>query len=270
MNMPDEQPLVQFYRLIDGVVAPRQADRSAAGTLPTRAFRYCQAAANAAAFGWWLFPPTDLTVLWDGHDIFWAFPETDQWLPLQPSAQAPDFGSTFDAAAPEQLRGYSPPMLTALPEPGTLQIWTGLIARSRPDWHLLLRAPANLPLPGGFTLYEGIVETDTWFGPLFTNLRLTRTNTPIRLRPDYPFLQAQPVRRGVYSPDTLSSMSIISDMAGMSPVDWDDYNRTVVIPNLSQNRPHGSYAVRSRKRQAMAARCPITHQVSDASWPMPT
>ena len=28
-----------------------------------------------------------------------------------------------------------------------------------------------------------IIETDRWYGPLFTNVRLTRTNAPIEFRP---------------------------------------------------------------------------------------
>jgi hypothetical protein len=88
----------------------------------------------------------------------------------------------FDILAPPGLAGCSPPFLTALAEPGTVQIWSGLAVRSAADWSLHVRAPANLPMPGGFVAYEGIVETDRWFGPLFTNIRLTRTNTPVVFR----------------------------------------------------------------------------------------
>jgi hypothetical protein len=83
---------------------------------------------------------------------------------LQPAAQFPGHAARFDEAAPEGLRGCAPPFLTVLPEPGTVQIWTGLMARAAPDWSLLVRAPANLPAPGGYAVYEGIVESDRWFG----------------------------------------------------------------------------------------------------------
>jgi hypothetical protein len=164
-------PIVHFYRLIEQARVPQRADRSAAGTLPTRPYRYCEAVTTAAAYGWWVFPPADLQFLWDGHDIFWQCTGWEDWLPLMPAAQFPGFAARFDDAAPASLAGCSPPLLTALPEPGTLQIWTGLLARTAPDWSLLIRAPANLPLPGGFSMYEGIVETDRWFGPLFINQR---------------------------------------------------------------------------------------------------
>ena len=34
---------IKFYRFIPGARAPQRADRSAAGSMPTRAFRYCEA-----------------------------------------------------------------------------------------------------------------------------------------------------------------------------------------------------------------------------------
>ena len=118
---------------------------------------------------------------------------------ISPAAQFPDFSDAFDNAAPEGLQGCAPPFLTALPEPGMVQIWTGLMASTAPGWSLLVRPPANLALPGGYSLYEGIIETDTWFGPLFTNLRLTRTHKPIHLKANFPLLQVQPLPREAYA-----------------------------------------------------------------------
>jgi hypothetical protein len=242
-------PIIRFYRLIGEARFPQRADRSAAGTLPTRAYRYCQAVTAATSFGWWVFPPTDLQFLWDGHDIFWQCTGGPDWLPLMPSAQFPDFAGRFDGDAPESLRGCSPPFLTALPEPGTLQIWTGLMARTAADWSLLIRAPANLPSPGGYTMYEGIVEADRWFGPLFTNLRFTRTHTPVRLRADFPLAQVQPLPRIAYADATLGATANMPDMGGMSASDWADYRTTIAIPNASPDRPYGAYAVGARKRE---------------------
>jgi hypothetical protein len=241
--------LVRFYRMIEKSRPPQRADRSAAGTLPTRAYRYCEAVTSATAFGWWAFPPTDLLLLWDGMDIYWQYEGVSDWLPLMPSAQFPGFAAQFNAAAPPALHDCSPPFLTALPESGLLQVWTGLMARTAPGWHLLLRAPPNLPGAGGFSLYEGIVATDRWFGPLFTNLRLTRTNAPVRLRADFPFLHLQPVQQIAYSDETLSSMQFVSNMDGLQESDWADYRSTIVVPNDDPDRVLGTYALSARKRR---------------------
>jgi hypothetical protein len=247
-------PVVRFYRLVTQARIPQRADRSAVGTLPTRAYRYCESVRSATAFGWWVFPPTDLMLLWDGIDILWKSEESSDWEPLLPSAQFPGFEQEFDAVAPPAVQGCSPPFLTALPEPGLLQIWTGLMVRTSPGWHLLLRAPANLPAPGGVILFEGIVATDRWFGPLFVNLRLTRTHIPVRLRPDYPFLQLQPLQQYVYSDHILSSSQTVSDIHELQDTDWTDYQSTIVVPNKDPDRAFGAYAIASRKRQNNA--CP--------------
>jgi hypothetical protein len=252
-------PIVHFYRLIDEARLPQRADRSAAGTLPTRAYRYCEAVTSASGFGWWIFPPTDLQFMWDGYDIFWQCTGWQDWQPLMPTAQFPDFSSRFDQAAPTSLNGCSPPFLSALPEPGTLQIWTGLMARTAPEWSLLIRAPANLPLPGGYTMYEGIVESDHWFGPLFTNIRFTRTDAPIRLRPDFPFAQVQPLPRVAYADATLGATATTAEIENLEASDWDAYKATIADPNKDPDRSFGDYAVRTRKRSR--AGCPLHHAV---------
>ena len=66
------------------------------------------------------------------------------------------------------------------------------MALTQPNWSLLVRSPANYPKQDGYTAYQGIIETDEWFGPLFINLRLTRTDTPITLRTDIPLMQSSP------------------------------------------------------------------------------
>jgi len=243
------EPVVQFYGLIGQARPPQRADRSAAGTLPTRAYRYCEAVASAAGFGWWAFSPLEFKLLWDGHDIFWRYGESGEWLPLMPAAQFPGFATDFNAVAPAELRDSSPPFLTALPEPGTLQLWTGLMARTAPGWHLLVRAPANLLLSSGFSLYEGIVATDRWFGPLFTVLRLTRTLMPVKLQTDFPLLQIQPVQAVNHIDETLCRMTYVSGMDALLPEHWESYRRSVVEPNQNSNRPLGGYAVAERKRR---------------------
>jgi hypothetical protein len=48
MNHSNSQ-IIRFYRLIDEARFPQRADRSAAGTLPTRAYRYCDAVTTATS-----------------------------------------------------------------------------------------------------------------------------------------------------------------------------------------------------------------------------
>jgi hypothetical protein len=191
----------------------------------------------------------DFQLIWDGRDIFWHFDAAPDWLPLTSAVQFPDFSQAFDAAAPDALRGCAPPFLTVLPEPGLVQVWTGMMVRTAEDWSALVRAPANLATPSGYSVYEGIIETDHWFGPLFTNLRLMQTHRPVAFRADFPLLQVQPLPRQAYAEQTLSATNLVPDMAALCDNDWDAYRQSVVLPSQDPSRDAGAYAVACRKRR---------------------
>ena len=250
--------ITEFYQLASSGRSPKRADRSAAGYLPSRAMRYCDALTSATGYGYWIFPPISFRLMWDGEQIFWAADEDDDWLPVSGtdsgSVQLPGFSDCFDAVAPSYLAGYSPPFLTALPELGGVQIWTGLLAKTKPGWSLNVRRPVNLPNTPGLDAWEGIVETDVWFGPLFNNFRITRTNTPVVIRSSTPFLQVQPVPQLAYSDDLQSSFGVLSS-SDLSSDAWSDLSK-VLLPNADWEARQGEYAVKIRKRRM----CPVDHR----------
>jgi len=250
---PVGTPLVRFHRLIDTARPPQRADRAAGGTIPTRAARFCDAAVMASSFGYYIFPPMDLSLMWDGDDIFWLHEGQPEWrlVELEPY---PGLGEAFDKAAPADLVGSAPPFLTRMPEPGVIQLGTGLIAQTAPEWSLLVRNVANMPMPGGLVAYEGIVETDRWFGPIFSNFRLTRTHVPVHISTRLPLLQVQPLPRRLYTDDVLDNAEIGDSLADFGPAEWEGYRRTIAIPNRDPERALGSYAVGARKRR----RCPVS------------
>lgn len=249
--------LISFYRMIPSGRPPKRAERSAAGYLPSRAMRYCDALTSATGYGYWLFPPLDIRLQWDGEQVFWSYGEVEEWLPLSGTdsgaVQFPDFAPDFDAVAPAELRGYSPPFLTALPELGAVQIWTGLLAKTRPGWSLSVRSPVNLPGIPGLVAWEGIVETDIWLGPLFNNFRITRTDSPVHLRAHAPFLQVQPVPQLAYREETLADFSV-GGVADLTDEDWSRLGK-VLLPDPDREARQGAYAVAVRKRRL----CPVDH-----------
>ena len=139
-------PLVVFHRVTPGGRLPQRADRSAAGSLPTRAFRYCEPSTSASGYGYYIFPPIGFSLKWDGHDIMWTFDGAGDWLPLK-SAQFPDFATCSIPCAPEEIRGILATLPRALQEPGLVQIWTGIVARTAPGWSLMVRPPVNHAAP---------------------------------------------------------------------------------------------------------------------------
>jgi hypothetical protein len=234
--------ICQFYRLIPGAPEPRRADRSADGTLPVIAYRYCEAIASASAFGWYLYPPLNFSLVWDGTEIAWTYEGADGWYPLR-GAQFPDFLENFAKIAPEGLGELAPTFLAQGKLPGVVQIWSGYLARTAPGWALLSRGTANIPRTQGCDNFEGIVETDTWFGPLFTNVRLTRTNSPVEFHMRNPLFQVQPLLRQCYREPSFEVLESADLVAG----DWQRFAATIE-PNTHQMRALGHYAVDTRKR----------------------
>jgi Family of unknown function (DUF6065) len=234
-----------------------RADASALGSVPARAFRYCEALRIASAFGWYVFPALNFSLLWDsgGNDLSWRCDDLeglDRWQPLSEAVQFPAQCYRFDEIAPEDVRGFSPPWLTRMWEPGHVQIWSGLVARTRAGTGLLVRPPANLPRSGGFEVYEGILETDRWFGPLFSNIRLTRSDAPVEFRTGWPIAQVQPIPRSAYAPTVLEKVVTISGLEQLTEADWDDFRQTVVAPSLRPDRPFGEDAAERRRRSKEA------------------
>ena len=129
-----------------------------------------------------------------------------------------------------------------MPEPGIVQVWTGLFIESAENWSVLVRPPANLPRSLAFDLYEGIVETDRWFGPLFTNLRLVKTDVPIHFSTETPLVQVQPLHRSTYAEEVSNGFAVVDDPREFPAEAWERYEETIVKPNLDPARPVGAYA----------------------------
>lgn len=252
MDTQADEPLVRFWRLLDTAPMPQRADRAAGGLLPMRAFRYCEAVTTASAYGWLVFPALDLRVRWDGTETSWTWEGAGAWHPLG-ICQYPGFRDRFDAAAPDGVKGYAPPFIGALHEPGLINLWSGLFARSRPGWSLLVRPPANLPRPAGYEIYEGMLEADRWFGPLFVNLRLTRTHEPVLFRRDMPLFQVQPVPRLAYEEASLNGFTTTAGVEGLAAPEWAAYEASIVAPRREGRCPIGQEATRIRRRRRTSA-----------------
>jgi hypothetical protein len=231
-----------------------RADPSVLGTLPARGFQHCEALRTASSFGWYVFSPIDFTLQWDGSQIIWTYRGAKAWYPLT-SAQFPGYEAQFNRVAPRRLRGFSPPFLSAVPATGIIQLWTGLMIESAENWSVLIRSPANLPRNIAFDPYEGIIETDRWFGPLFTNIRLIKTDAPIHFGTEVPLLQVQPLHRSAYADEVSNNFRLVANPAKFSDDVWSRYEQTIVKPNLDPRRPVAAYAASVRRRRKSG--CPM-------------
>jgi hypothetical protein len=237
--------MIEFFQLVGGGLPPQRADASALGQLPTRAFRYCEAVRNASSFGFYLYPPLDFRLMLDDGVTLFGLGADGDWWPLLDAAQYPGFAGRFDTIAPDIVKGYAPPWLGLTETPEMIQIWSGALIRTPADWSVLLRGPVNYRAPGhqNVEILEGIVETDTWFGPLFSNLRLLRSGIPVFFAAHRPLFQAIPIPRLALREFPVS----IAELPALTKEDWIAYHHSVIAQN--RHRP-GAYAGAVRKRRA--------------------
>ena len=243
--------MIKFYRILPGSSFPQRADKSAGGTLPVRAYRYCEAVRTASAFGWYVFPPVDFDLAFDGAETIWKFGYEDEWTVLD-AVQYPDFMRVYNRQCPPDLADAVPPLMTAGAEPGMVQIWSGLFCKTDPGWSVLVRAPANLPRSNNYEHYEGIIETDKWFGPLFVNIRITKTDIPITFDMGYPLMQVQPLQQSTYNEKVFDAVDLADGIEDFTDLDWENYRQTIVKPGLGFEREKGVYAKTIRRQKSTA------------------
>lgn len=238
-------PTCQFIRMIPDAPPPQRANRAADGTMPIDAFRYCEPIRAASGFGYHFCPPMSFSLLLDDDQTFWQYEgmAEDEWIALQRGAQFPNYRTIFAEQAPAELGELAPPFLVQGSLPGNVQIWTGYFARTAPGWSLLVRGVANAKDTQPYRSDEGIVETDRGLRHLFTNVRLTRTNSPVSFHKRKAFVQVQPVLRECY----LDPSWELLEADALGPEDWASYALTLKHA-LNHMRDPGHYAVEARRR----------------------
>lgn len=238
--------VVTFHKCLPTAPDVARANTSACGTIPTAAFQYCEAMRVASAFGWYVFPPEDIHLFYDGKETF--FYREDQWFPIKSTNFGGDFEDHWAKIAPPDLKDRCPPFLTEVFVPGVVQVWSGYFIQTDTNWSTLIRPVANFDVRSSFSCYEGLVETDTFFPlPLFVNLRLCKTGSEIFIPADKPLFQVQPILRDCY--ETGLQDADVQEMSARNQENfpWDRYLSTVRDKDNPEGTP-GRYAKQTRRR----------------------
>lgn len=248
----NDEATVTFHRVYPAAIPPMRADKAALGIMPTMAFRHCEPMRTASAFGWYIFPPEDIFLKWNGADIFHK--QDEEWVPLS-HAYLPGFPDYWDEHAPQDLQGLAPRFLSRLQIPGFLQIWSGLLCGTRPDWSLLVRPPVNMRGSNFYSCFEGLVEADRFKPfPLFINIQLIATDVVIEIPKMVPLFQVQPLMRATYGDAAhrfvdREGLTLLADgQPAMSVSDWAGYRNTIRVEVPDEVPESGRYTAATRKR----------------------
>lgn len=196
--------------------------------------------------------PIDVDIIWDGSTVFWRHAGAADWHPVE-RVHLPGLRGLWLLEVPGMTSLGSPPAFLDAPmnEPGYLQIWSGLFARTPQDWHLWVRGPVNTPRPAAYQVLEGVIQTDWWFGPLVTQIRFLATDRAIHLRRTQPMFQVIPVPAATTELAPALSTAFRRGLSEFGSGEWSSYERSMARRNDPTVRP-GSYQreVHDRRRRS--------------------
>lgn len=250
-----EAPTVTFIKAYPDAIAPLRADKAACGVLPTVAFRHCEPVRTASSFGWYVFPPEDVILRWNGADTL--IQVDGRWQPLT-QTMLPGMNEHWDRVAPDQCKGLAPPFVSVLPIPGHVQVWSGLLCKTAPGWSVGVRSLVNMQASHLYRAFDGIVESD-WFGPfpLFMNFQLLSTDADIVLPRFAPLFQIQPLLKSTYNDEAHRFCVREIDSASgrpealLSQEEWAGFRKTVRLNILEDEMEleAGTYGPNARRRE---------------------
>lgn len=221
------------------------ADASLHGEAHPAALKYCGPYTHANKFGFWIFPPADLDIVWRGAGEF-EYHILSEWPDEEISvvrslvkADDPLEGKLFM----ESFRGRRK-VECGVVDDNICSVWTGCIFETPPGWALHIRSPINTNLHAPYRIQEGILETDWMRYDIWINVAVLRQDTVVSLRRDQwpPMAQLVPVRRESYDSQWILSEERInreSESGNRVYLDWADYNYKKFV-HLSPEKPKDS------------------------------
>jgi hypothetical protein len=263
-------PQVEFFSHYEGAPLPTPASPDAMGTLPVRAAQHCLPLKAASGNGFYLYPPFDFAVRWDGvrSQFTWLGDdgEPEGWQSMDnnalfyhPSAATARASVPADRAhvLDEVMDADGPSFINADPRsPNTMEITTGLVVRTQRGWASVIRSVANWASPRPYIVLDGVIETDWYRNDIPTTIRLPQPGE-VRFSRSLPFAQLQVVPLASLRPAHLNA----DQPTGIAHWPEDVWREYVATARPRYTATHmGTYVAASRKAAANG-RCPYPQVV---------
>jgi len=167
---------LRIWRLHPRGVRICPAEKTLRGDASAAATRWCGPFTHANAYGFWVFSPCDLDVVWHGGRSFdYRFESlyTDEDASLISRLQRPEDSYRY---APRKKIEFGSTLESVV------SIWTGCIFQTPPGWSLMIRDPINITASAIFRVQEGILETDWLPYDIWINLLFIQQDKWARIR----------------------------------------------------------------------------------------
>jgi Family of unknown function (DUF6065) len=235
---------VRFIKLYAPAPDVEPASADAKDHAPLRGRKYCAPLNVASAVGWYVFPPLNFHLNWDGRAFYCLLEGFEDWMLIE-RIVFPNYAEEFQKHAPEYGLKNAPTFLDVFPELGVIQIWTGYIVKTEPGESLWVRGPVNIPGSLQYDVFDGIIETDWWFGALIVNVRFHKTDTPVAFQRYRPLCQVFAVPRAVYDAQRKSEFKLDVGLESLSEADWRAWKKD--SDRLNTSTRQGSYIHEAKK-----------------------
>lgn len=232
-----------FYKADANIPDPQIATKQLDGEIPVRAFQFCEPFLAANRAGFLLSPPMNFDAVWSGTDLLVQPEGLEEWLKVD-TLFLPNFSDSWTSHAPAEAISAMPPFLEVFPERGVVQVWTGFFCATRPKQSTWVRAPINRTPSPVYQVLEGIIETDWWGGPLFTNFQFLRSDDPVKFRTTSPWLQVIEVPSEMSKTEGSDVHCKTQSVAEFDNTVWE---RIIQTSERRNSKPPGSYRKICRK-----------------------
>jgi hypothetical protein len=249
---------VEFYSVYPDARLPSPASPDLSGAMPVRAYKYCLPLREAAGLGFYIYPPADFAVTWDGDKSQISFESEeseitnwrsleggrDEYLPFSADIITPDLGARLkDFNRLFTDRGLS--FINADPrQTERMEITTGIIARTPENWGLLVQGVHGLHRRLDHDIIGGYIQTDWFRGYIPIIITVRKPNTIVRFFKSMPIAQVIPISRRSIQFESNQRTSC-SGVAKWPSDIWDDFVQSRSARQLDANK--GSYMKSARK-----------------------
>jgi hypothetical protein len=202
MEMREETLNLTVYNTHPKACKIRKAEKTLSENADKNGIKWCMPYKIANQLGFWIYPPIDFEITWHGGKDF-TYKNYEDY-------DDSDYGIVHGMLrTPELIKsekwnhtGTGRSKFTyGLVEEGIVQVYTGCIFKTPPNWCLQIRSPVNFPERQHYYIMEGMLETDWMQYDIWMNVVFTQKFKPLRFRPDdkTPIAQLVPVHRQTFT-----------------------------------------------------------------------
>lgn len=197
----DFDPILKVYSLHPNSCRIEKADIQLNGYANKEAIKFCGPYKFANQMGYWIYSPVDIDIMWKGgrdfeHVLHGSYDNSDYQIVSNLIKDEDPITNNNVWISPHEGRTK---LTFGLVEEGLVQIWTGCIFKTPPNWCLQIRSVVNFP-ERGFQIMNGILDTDWMFYDIWININFSVKNEWIKIRKDdkTPLAQIIPIPRESY------------------------------------------------------------------------